>query len=229
MSSRKLHEDTYNALLQVPFIRKIMDTNKRLKKENKILKTLIYSMPEFRCKCNTTDDIPIHIKTEEDTEGTIPIQCEPLAENDEVVYVADPEVKKINIVYEIEEQAGEEESEAGETGETGETGEEESEASEEAQAGEEESEAGEDEAEEGEAEEESEAGEEESEAGEEEESQASEAGEEEEDEVFEITISNKSYYTNDKNNGIIYAKDDNEDVGDEVGVFVNGKAKFHKK
>jgi len=129
MSSRKIHEETYNALLQVPFIRKIMDTNKRLKKENKILKTLIYSMPEFRCKCNITEDIPIHIKTEE---GTIPIQCEPLTENDEVVYVADPEVKKINIVYEIEEnedddaQAEEEdddEAQAGEEEEDDESGE----------------------------------------------------------------------------------------------------------
>ena len=52
---------------------------------------------------------------------------------------------------------------------------------------------------------------------------------EEESEVFEIEISGKSYYTNNEKNGTIYAIDANEDVGDEVGVFKNGKPVFHKK
>ena len=50
----------------------------------------------------------------------------------------------------------------------------------------------------------------------------------EESEVFEITIGDKSYYTNDEINGSIYAVDANEEVGDEVGVFVNRKPTFKK-
>ena len=56
-----------------------------------------------------------------------------------------------------------------------------------------------------------------------------EEGEEEEAEVFEITIQGKTYFTTDAQNGDIYAMDDQGDVGDEIGVFVNGVAKFNKK
>ena len=52
---------------------------------------------------------------------------------------------------------------------------------------------------------------------------------EEETEVVEITIRGKKYFTTNTTNGEIYAMDANGDVGDEVGQFVNGSAKFHKK
>ena len=53
--------------------------------------------------------------------------------------------------------------------------------------------------------------------------------EEEESEVFEITIGNKTYYTNDETNGTIYAVGEDEDIGDEIGMFVNGKPTFTSK
>ena len=52
--------------------------------------------------------------------------------------------------------------------------------------------------------------------------------EEEEEEVMEIEINGKSYYTSNETNGVIYAIDDDEDVGPEVGKFVKGKAVFNK-
>ena len=53
---------------------------------------------------------------------------------------------------------------------------------------------------------------------------------EEEDagEVYEVTISGKSYYVTDEKNGKIYAIDKDEDVGDEIGEFKNGKPSFYK-
>ena len=63
---------------------------------------------------------------------------------------------------------------------------------------------------------------------EEEEEEEEEAEEEEESEVFEITIEGKSYYTTNEVNGKIYAVDENEEVGDEIGVFENSKPKFYK-
>jgi hypothetical protein len=47
--------------------------------------------------------------------------------------------------------------------------------------------------------------------------------EEEEEEVYEISLNGKSYYTTDANNGDIYAVTEDEDVGDVVGKFVGGK------
>ena len=52
---------------------------------------------------------------------------------------------------------------------------------------------------------------------------------EEEEEVEEVLIKDKAYYTTNKVNGVIYEKTADEDIGDEVGVFKDGKAIFHKK
>jgi hypothetical protein len=171
-------------------------------------------LPEFRCVCRTSSqESTVLVKTEKD--DTIPVQCETLVEDDEVVYVApETDVKKINIVYEIEEEE-EEEEEASEEKED--EDEEEEEAAEEEE--EEEEAAAEDEEEE----------EEEEEAAAEEEENAVEEEEEEVDEVFVVTISGKSYYTTDKDTGKIYAIDVNEDVGDEIGEFKKGKSTFYKK
>ena len=51
----------------------------------------------------------------------------------------------------------------------------------------------------------------------------------EEEEVEEISIKGKSYYTSNKINGAIYEITKEEEVGDEVGVFKEGKPVFHKK
>jgi hypothetical protein len=238
-------QENYAALLDLPIIRKLIKKNAKLRKENKALKSLIYSIPEFRCECrNSGSSIKVSIKKEK--EDVIPVQCETLEEDDEVVFVApENDVKKINIVYEIDEveeeeageaqageaQAGEEEDEEEEAGEeAGEDEEEEAgeEAGEEADEEEEEEEEAGEEAEE-DAEEEEEEEEEEEDEEEEEEQEKEEAEEEEADEVFVVTISGKSYYTTNKDNGKIYAIDADEEIGDEIGEFKAGKAKFYKK
>jgi hypothetical protein len=58
--------------------------------------------------------------------------------------------------------------------------------------------------------------------------EAAQAGEEDSGEVFEITIAGKAYYTTNEKNGKIYAVDADEEVGDEIGAFVNGKPVFNK-
>ena len=48
----------------------------------------------------------------------------------------------------------------------------------------------------------------------------------EEEEVEEIEIDGVEYFTNDSQDGVIYAVDDDGDPGDEVGWFENGTAFF---
>ena len=57
---------------------------------------------------------------------------------------------------------------------------------------------------------------------------AEEEEEEEELELFEVEIKGKTYVTNDETNGDIYAYV-NDEVGEIVGTFKNGVAKFAKK
>ena len=52
--------------------------------------------------------------------------------------------------------------------------------------------------------------------------------EEEEDEVFEIKIKGKMYYTDDKENGVIYDVDDDGEISVEVGKLTKGKPSFYK-
>jgi hypothetical protein len=210
--------------MQIPFVKDIRKENKSLKREIKALKNLIYSLPEFRCRCEPTlhaeqtFDHNVKIKTEP---GVEPTPCDTLADGDvvfveksreteNIVYVIDDcdvEVQVTRIQTEVHDiqtinlpkSNGKEEAEA------------------------EEEEAEEEEAEEEEAEDEKA----EEEDAQEEEAQEEEA-EEDEGEVYEITIGKKSYYTTNGQNGKIYAIDKDEEVGDEVGVFVNGKPKFHK-
>jgi len=193
----------------------------------------------------------------DETVGPIDVSSEAGDEDgddDDVVLLEQLDNCKPNIVYELIDTTAtsneEEEEDACETvGEACETVEEGDEDEEEAEEGEEdacetvgEEEGGEEEevcetveegGEEAGEEEVEEAGEtvEVEEGGEEVEEEACETvgGEEEEAEVFEITIQGKTYFTTDAQNGDIYAMDDQGDVGDEIGVFVNGVAKFHKK
>ena len=66
------------------------------------------------------------------------------------------------------------------------------------------------------------------EASEEEESVPEEASEEEESEeeedIYEVMIVNKNYYTNNEKNGDIYEILPDEDIGNIIGRFINGKA-----
>ena len=52
--------------------------------------------------------------------------------------------------------------------------------------------------------------------------------EEEDEEVYEIIIKGKTYYTSNEQSGAIYGVDANGDVSMEVGVFKDGKAVFNK-
>jgi len=227
MYSHTSVEENYNALLELPIVKSLIKKNAKLRKENKSLKNLIYSLPEFRCECKVNPSINhVEIKQEKDVEEPIPMPCEPLAETDDVVYVSESEVKKINIVYEIEdeEEADAVEEEEEEEEEEGADAVEEEEEDEGADAVEDEEEEEEDDAVEEEEEEET------VDAVEEEEEETTDAvEEEEEEELFAITVSGKSYYTSDKVNGKIYAIAADEEVGDEIGEFVSGKAKFYKK
>jgi hypothetical protein len=92
--------------------------------------------------------------------------------------------------------------------------------------GEEEEDAGDEKADEEEADAEEAEAEEEAEVVAEEEAEVV-AEEEETEEVEEVKIKGKTYFTTDPQNGIIYACVD-DDVGDEVGVFKNGVAIFNK-
>ena len=61
---------------------------------------------------------------------------------------------------------------------------------------------------------------------EEEEVEEVEVVEEEEEGVYEIVIKGTRYYTTNETNGTIYAITEDDDIGDEVGKFVNGVAKM---
>ena len=52
--------------------------------------------------------------------------------------------------------------------------------------------------------------------------------EDEDEEVFEIDINGKTYFTNNASNGDIYEMDSAGDPGDEVGKFIKGIATFVK-
>ena len=62
------------------------------------------------------------------------------------------------------------------------------------------------------------------------EEEVEEAAEEEEEEtgVYEIEINGKRYYTTNEQDGVVYNIDGEDDVGDEIGKFVNGKFKLNK-
>jgi hypothetical protein len=47
-----------------------------------------------------------------------------------------------------------------------------------------------------------------------------------EEEVYEVIIKGKAYYTSNEKSGIIYGVDENGDVSLEVGVYKDGKPVF---
>ena len=62
-----------------------------------------------------------------------------------------------------------------------------------------------------------------------EESEEEVEAEESEEEVYEVTIKNKSYYTTNETDGPIYAIIEDEDIGDQIGEFKEGKPTFYRK
>ena len=54
------------------------------------------------------------------------------------------------------------------------------------------------------------------------------ADDDNEEEVFEIEIDGTSYYTTNETSGMIYAKTDDGDIGDEVGYFEDGEPGFYE-
>ena len=228
MDSYKLN---YDAIMMLPIVQELLKKNKKLRKENKSFKNLIRSLPEFRCTCTPQTNIvqqcefrhcnnePIQF-TNDCRSSNVEIKLE-IVDN-KAVEVVERSNKVVEFI-EVEESESEESSEVEvevkvkeSVIESSEVEEVEAEESEEVEA---------EESEEVEVEESEE--EAESETAIEEENVSGQV--EEESEVFEIEISGKSYYTNNEKNGTIYAIDANEDVGDEVGVFKNGKPVFHKK
>jgi len=210
--SRPSHSDfieNYDALLHLPIVQNLMKKNKELRRKVKTLETLLYKFPEL-----FADKATKSIKTDSPVE---PMLCDTLADDDDVVFV--PQLK--------EEVESDEESEVIDL-----TGDEEEvldaqpnvfikiEPESAVKAVEEEDQADEEEEEEEEAQSSDQADEEADQA-------EKPAGDDEE--VFEITIKGKSYYTNNETNGKIYSILEDEDVGPVVGEFVGGKAQFTKQ
>jgi hypothetical protein len=248
MSTQNMQEN-YNALLSLPLVKRLMTQNKQLRKENRSLRNLICSLPEFRCSHVQAQsqaqepeqvsrsvqlDTPVQIKTEKNV--VIPMDLDndvvivPVEQSQNIVYTLEDDI--MDLIEEEEEEASEEEEE--------ESSEEEEEEGSEAEE-EEGSEAEEDKADdtkvvEDKADDTKVAEEEGSEAEEEEEEEEEQAKEvqaddteEAEEEVFEIDIQGTSYYTTNQQTGKIYAISGDEEVGDEVGKFEKGTAIFYKK
>ena len=243
MSQKSLREmnDLFKAVSNLTFVKKMAEENKQLKKELRALKNLLYSIPEFRCNCSSrptkcnklrkgvvikkevidltndlSEEVVENVKLEVKKEVVENVKLEVVEEEEEEEEeVVEEEEEEVVEVEEEEEVVEEEEVDEGRELEKGLSRREED--LKEIEEVEEEEEEGEEEGEEEVVEEE----EEEVEVVEEEE------GEEEEAEVFEIEISGVSYYTTDEENGVIYAKTSDDDIGNEVGVFVKGKPKFH--
>ena len=53
-TQNNFYKMNYDILLELPIIKKLIKANELLKKENKALKNLIYSLPEFRSNKTTT-------------------------------------------------------------------------------------------------------------------------------------------------------------------------------
>ena len=112
-----IYEDTYNAVLDLPCVQRILKKNKKLRKENKALRSLIRSLPEFRqqphcCSSYTqcSHDEPVNINIE--PVSTVPVSTAPAVLFDDIKIIktlkANPPE---NIVYEIEDAVEEEEEE----------------------------------------------------------------------------------------------------------------------
>ena len=114
--------DNYQFLLSLPIVVELIQKNKKLRKENKSLKNLIYSIPEFRCKCSNTNTIhetksnkisPLRKTVQKSTKtdekniklNVVKTEIIDVSDDDSVVFVE--KVKKEitpNIIYVLEEE-----------------------------------------------------------------------------------------------------------------------------
>jgi len=217
MEYSAMHEQ----FMQLPLIQglkkeiaRLSKINKKLVNRNDALVELVLTLNDKKCmcndnKCNKKMRKPLRqvkIKEEPVVEKKVEMPSEENSRENDVVEVEAS--KKQNIVYEIVEDnrvdVVEEEEE---------------------EAAEEEEEVVEEEVVEEEVVEE-EVVEEQEEVVEEEE--AEEEEEEEGEEVYEVTIKGKTYYTTNESNGTIYSIDVNGELDSEVGKFVNGAPVFNK-
>jgi hypothetical protein len=231
--SKQIALENYYFLEQLPIVRDLMERNEKLKRKNKELKRLVHAISaNIPLLGGNTKEKWIK-KERKEVDENVPLDVDVVCvkmengDDDEVIVIVPP--AKNNIVYEISEV---DESIKLDVIENAEEEAEEEEAEEEEA---EEEEAEEEEAEEEEAEEE-EAEEEEAEEEEAEEEEAEEEGgvrdsdeiATAEEEVYEVIIKGKAYYTTNEKNGVIYGVDKDGDVSEEVGVYVDGKPTFKK-
>ena len=259
MVANKILLENYNALAKIPFVKRaikrvnILDKeNKELVSENKTLKKVIEMLTNKQpiCCCSHTKEVPlkinenVYIKQEKMTidelststnNNDINITYEIVSDNgaqqdSQIMYGNDGETtwrtdisQKLPILPNIENTI---ELTDDQTTDTTSIVSHESEEEEEVEVEVEESE----EEEEVEVEESEEEEEVEVEESEEEEVEVEvEESEEEEEEAYEVTIKKKLYYTTNEIDGIIYSIDKDDEIGDEVGHFKNGKPVFNKK
>ncbi len=99
-TTRNAFKATLDAIMNIPIVKNIIDENNKLKrknadlkKKNKALRSVIYTMPEFRnkCSCESSCDKPI-----------VSIKKEKI-DNDDDIEIIEP-VEKENIVYVIKEE-----------------------------------------------------------------------------------------------------------------------------
>ena len=102
-----VYEDTYNAIMALPCVQRLIKKNKKLRNENKSLRNLIQSLPEFRqqpccASACTPTTLREHVKIK--VEPTTPIHSVTPIDIDDDIKIVDinnvnhPE----NIVYDIE-------------------------------------------------------------------------------------------------------------------------------
>ena len=249
----------YNALSQLPIVKKtlkcvrrLIKENKEIKKENEMLKKMIDTLFDRQTKGNskccgrrhksTQSPLPeVHIKKEKniidisnepenityELRDTCNTTDKPFTYGDETNDIVEGikimDIKELEEEVEVEVEVEESEEEVEIEVEVEES-EEEVEVEVEVEESEEEVEVEVEESEE-EVEVEVEESEEEVEV------EVEESAEEEEadEEVYELTIKNKSYYVSNETDGPIYAILEDEDIGDQIGEFKKGKPTFYKK
>jgi len=105
------YEETYNAVMSLPCVQRLIKKNKKLRKENKSLRNLIQLLPEFRnqpCSINNDSSTSVPIKIEKKTQNETTQVNLPLGNIDSEVEIVVPTVDfKENIVYDIIEESSE--------------------------------------------------------------------------------------------------------------------------
>ncbi len=235
MANYKKYKKTYKHIMKLPVVRKLKDFKKTKEgsKGNKgIIRMLINQINELTAEISTLKTALYNYENEKDErheEENISLRItEPTTDNvvadtgtkvyAELIENTQPQQTNSNItqtkVVKLDVAApvvSEEESE----------GEEEEVVDEEEEVVDEEEEVVDEEEEVVEEEEKKEADAEEEAETEEEEEEA-----EEEEEVFEIEIDDKTYYTNNEENGIIYEALPNDEVGEKIGYLKDGEPFF---